>query len=84
MDHNFSGHWGVFTALFVYTSELVIDGDEEDDDNDQDISHSVQGNLLSQPSYKPGQTYLIINVNKIGIKDPLNYIDPFIEISIKG
>ena len=34
--------------------------------------------------YIPGHTYLTIKVHKIGIKDPHNYIDPFIEISIKG
>lgn len=63
---------------------MVIDGDDDEDDNDQDVVHDTLGNLLPQPSYKPGRTYLIIHINKIGIKDPHNYIDPFIEISIKG
>ena len=71
--------------IYYYNSELVIDGDDDDDDdNDRDVTHNTQGNLLSPPSYKPGRTYLTIHVNKIGIKDPHNYIDPFIEISIKG
>ena len=63
---------------------MVIDGDDDDNDDDQDVTHSTQGNLLLQPTYKPGQTYLTIHIDKIGIKDPHNYIDPFIEISIKG
>lgn len=64
---------------------MVIDGDDDDDnDDDQDVIHSTQGNLLLQPLYKPERTYLTIHINKIGIKDPHNYIDPFIEISIKG
>ena len=62
---------------------MVIDDDDEDD-GDQVVTHNTEGSLLSQPSYKPGQTYLIIHISKIGIKDPHNYIDPFIEISIKG
>ena len=65
----------------------MIDGDDDDDgiDGDQDgAAHDTLGNLLPQPLYKPGQTYLVIHISKIGIKDPHNYIDPFIEISIKG
>ncbi|XP_065919823.1 axin interactor, dorsalization-associated protein-like [Dysidea avara] len=61
--------------------EVVID--DEDDDEDQAIPHTTQGTLLPQPSYESGRTYLIIHVHKIGIKDPHNYIEPFLRISVK-
>lgn len=68
----------------IQPSELVIDDDDDDDDDgDQVVTHNTVGSLLLQPSYEPGRTYLIIHISKIGIKDPHNYIDPFIEISIK-
>ena len=73
--------------IIIENSELVIDDDDDDDNNNvdqDDIGHDTLGNLLPEPLYKPGRTYLTIHINKIGIKDPHNYIDPFIEISIKG
>ncbi len=44
----------------------------------------VAGSLVPRVSTLPGHTYLTITVDRIGVKDPQNYIDPFITVSVKS
>lgn len=41
-------------------------------------------NLKPAPFGKPGNTMLTILIEKIGLKDALRYIDPFITVSVVG
>ena len=45
---------------------------------------SPGGTLLQRSDLLPGYTYLSILVDKIGLKDPLAYADPFITVSVKS
>lgn len=42
------------------------------------------GSLMQRTTTAPGHTYLTITVDRIGLKDPQTYIDPFMTISVKS
>ena len=42
------------------------------------------GSLLHRSAMKPGHTYLTITIDKIGLKSPNAFIDPFITVSLKS
>ncbi|XP_033104992.1 axin interactor, dorsalization-associated protein-like isoform X2 [Anneissia japonica] len=70
---------------------------EEDIDDDDDDNHihqkqtipktpiegSLKGTLLPKIPPSPGTTRLTMRVEKIGLKDAMVYIDPFIVVSVK-
>ncbi len=42
------------------------------------------GSLLPPPPPIPGQTMVTLRIEKIGLKDASQYIDPYITITVKG
>lgn len=42
------------------------------------------GTLIARKDTLPGYRYLDIVIDKIELKDPQNYTDPFITVSVKG
>ncbi|XP_052058471.1 axin interactor, dorsalization-associated protein-like isoform X1 [Mytilus californianus] len=61
--------------------------DNEDDRQEKDAFFvydvSVKGSLLPKPVSFGGLPMLSIRVEKIGLKDAVSYIDPFITVSVK-
>ena len=45
---------------------------------------SAAGSLLERRDALPGYNFLDIIIEKIGLKDPQNYIDPLITVSVKS
>jgi hypothetical protein len=45
---------------------------------------SGRGSLLPRPLPMAGKTLLTVRVEKIGLKDASQFIDPFITVSVKG
>ncbi len=48
------------------------------------LLHLIAGTLLKRKDVLPGYSYLDITIEKIELKDPQNYIDPFITVSVKS
>ena len=48
------------------------------------ICMSLGGSLVTRRDVLPGYSYLNITIDKIELKDPQNYIDPFIAVSVKS
>ncbi|XP_041108603.1 axin interactor, dorsalization-associated protein isoform X2 [Polyodon spathula] len=48
------------------------------------VPGAFEGTLLPQLPSEPGMTLLTINIEKIGLKDAGQCIDPYISVSIKG
>lgn len=46
--------------------------------------HLIAGTLLTRKDILPGYSYLDITIEKIELKDPQNYVDPFITVSVKS
>lgn len=42
------------------------------------------GSLVSEREMLPGLSYLTIKIDKFGVKDPQNHLDPFFTISVKS
>lgn len=73
--------------------ELDLDGDEIDDEDDDDANDGQigiptsairpTGRLLPRLPHERGMTELTVRIEKIGLKDASNYLDPFITISVK-
>ena len=48
------------------------------------LSSAARGTLLPPPETVRGKTLVMIRVDKIGLKEAAQYIDPFLTVSVKG
>lgn len=56
-------------------------------DMDEEFSSALAGkagSLVRRKETMPGYSYLTISIDKIGLKDPQDYIDPAITVSVKN
>lgn len=54
----------------------------EDDEEDEEVSKASGGSLLPRPRFPAGKTNVTMRVEKIQLKDPGQYFDPFITVTV--
>ena len=67
----------------IHIDNAQIHKPAEDSDDDDGMATDNKGKLFPAPKVSPGQRYLKIQIKSIGLKDAMDYLDPFIGISLR-
>eukprot|EP01060_Flectonema_neradi_P030569 TRINITY_DN4475_c2_g1_i1.p1 TRINITY_DN4475_c2_g1~~TRINITY_DN4475_c2_g1_i1.p1 ORF type:complete len:304 (+),score=39.48 TRINITY_DN4475_c2_g1_i1:48-959(+) len=68
----------------IHIDSMVIDKPAEDSDDDDGMATDNKGKLFPAPTLVPGRRYLKVHIKSIGLKDAMDYLDPFIAISLRS
>lgn len=64
--------------------ELPTQNVDQIEEDNEEIKMAAGGSLLPTPTFKKGHKYITILLEKIGLKEAMQYLDPVMEVHVCG